>query len=290
MRKLTLGIALLLLATACGGGGDDNGGDDSGGTTTTASDAGQSTTTTTSSSGDDGPGANTEFCGFDDQFDDVFDSALTLSPQGIEDAMQTTLQLANQAADTAPSAIRDDVNLLLGGFSDLVDALADIDYDVINNFDAFNNDPRVMNLDSPEYEAASQAIDDYCGDGGDDLNDGVSPPTIPGTDITVPGSTDGTLPPGIISDDLPDNFPAGLVPPGNVETQTINVGPGYQVTFTTDASFDDVVASYTAELGAPTSTIVVDGASSATWFQSDGTIIVVQESDDGTSAVVAGAN
>ena len=136
MRKLILGIVLLLVAAACGGGGDDGG--DSATTTTTTAGSGsdQTTTTTSSSNGDNAPGANTEFCDFDDDFGDALSSAFTLSPQSIEDAFQNTLQLANQAADAAPSEIQDEVNLLLGGFSDLIDALDDIGYDVINNFDA----------------------------------------------------------------------------------------------------------------------------------------------------------
>jgi hypothetical protein len=273
------------VAAACGGGGDDGG--DSATTTTTTAGSGsdQTTTTTSSSNGDNAPGANTEFCDFDDDFGDALSSAFTLSPQSIEDAFQNTLQLANQAADAAPSEIQDEVNLLLSGFSDLVDALDDIDYDVINNFDAFENDPRVMALESAEYQAASDAIDDFCGN---EPTDGV-PPTIPGTDITVP-DTDGTLPPGVVSGDLPDNFPPGLVPPGNVDVQTINAGGGFQVTFMTDASFDDVVAAYTAELGEPTTSIIVAGGSNASWFQTDGTIIVVQEAGDDVSVVVAGTN
>ena len=281
MRSVTLGIALVLVAAACGGGGDDS--EDT--TTTASSDPGQSpTTVTTSSNGGNGPGANTEFCDFDDEFGDAFGSTFTLSPQGIEDAMQTTLQVANQAADTAPGAIRDDVNLLLSGFRDFVDALADIDYDVINNLDAFQNDPRVMNLDSPEYEAAGQAVDAFCGNDGD-----PTAPTIPGTNIPVP-PTDGSLPPGVLSGDLPDNFSAGLVPPGELTVQTIDTGVGYQVTFMTNASFDDVVASYTLELGAPTAEINIEGANSAQWFQTDGSIIIVQEAGDMVSATVAGAN
>ena len=282
MRSVTLGIALVLVAAACGGGGDDS--EDT--TTTASSDPGQSpTTATTSSNGGNGPGANTEFCDFDDEFSDAFGSAFTLSPQGIEDAMQTTLQVANQAADTAPGAIRDDVNLLLSGFRDFVDALADFDYDVINNLDAFQNDPRVMNLDSPEYEAASQAVDAFCGN--DDA--GPTAPTIPGTNITVP-PTVGSLPPGVLSGDLPDNFPAGLVPPGELTVQTFDAGVSYQVTFMTNASFDDVVASYTLELGAPTTEINIEGANSAQWFQADGSIIIVQEAGDMVSAAVTGTN
>lgn len=278
MQKLILGIALLLVAAACGGGGDDSG--DATTTTTTSAGSGSdqaTTTTTTSSNGDNGPGANTEFCDFDDEFGDALRSAFTLPPQSIEDAFQTTLQVANQAADAAPSEIRDEVNLLLGGFSDLVDVLDEIDYDVLNNLDVFENDPRILAFDSAEYQAAGDAIDDYCGNGGD------------APDGTVPLS-DGTLPPVVISDDLPDNFPAGLIPPGNVEVQTINVGPGSGVTFMTDASFDDVVAQYTNELGTPTAEVNVGGDRSASWFQADGSIIIVQEAEGIVTAVVAGAS
>ncbi len=263
MRKLILGIALLLVAAACGGGGDDSG------------DA--TTTTTTSSNGDNGPGANTEFCDFDDEFGEAMSSAFTLSPQSIEDAFQTTLQLANQAADAAPREIRDDVKLLLGGFSDLVDVLDEIDYDVINNLNAFENDPRILAFDSAEYQAAGDAIDDYCGNGGD------------APDGTVP-SNDGTAPAGTVSGDIPDDFPAGLIPPGNVSVQTISAGPGSGVTFMTDASFDDVIAQYTNELGTPTAEVNIGGDRSASWFQPDGSIIIVQEAEGIVTAVVTGTN
>ena len=58
----------------------------------------------------------------------------------------------------------------------------------------------------------------------------------------------------------------------------------------TDASFEDVIAQYTNELGTPTAEVNVGGDRSASWFQADGSIIIVQEAEGIVTAVVAGAS
>ncbi len=286
MRNVILGMALLLVVAACGGDSDD-GGDT---TTTAASDSGQTATTTTTTTttttgapdgGDNGsaggPGADTEFCQFDEELDNTFDVAFTLSPEGLEDSLETALQLAEQFTDVAPSAIRDDVKILVKGFSDFVDALADIDYDFFNSSDAFENDPRVMYLESPEYLAAAQAVDDYCGN---DADDASGPP-----------SSAGTLPPGFVADDLPDDFPAGLVPPNVTDVQSLSVpGAGFQVTFTSDAPFDDILSQYTNELGEPQA-LVPDGPMKvAQWFLSSGSTVLMTETGGTVVVVVVGTD
>ncbi|NIP15052.1 MAG: hypothetical protein GWM88_10180 [Pseudomonadales bacterium] len=189
--------------------------------------------------------------------------------------MRELLQVAAQAADDAPSEIEDEVMVLLRGVEDLDGALTEINYDVFNNLDAFEADIRVMFLESDAYLDAANAVSAYCGD-----------------DVSTAGDLDPTvtLPPGAVVGDLPEDFPSGLIPPGVTSTQTIQAGPGYQATFTTNASFDDVVAAYTDELGAPQSNVEAGGIKSAQWFQSDGSIILVQEVEGMVSAVVAGAN
>ncbi len=279
MRKLTLGIVLLLVATACGGGGDDGAdptvaGDGNGSQTTTTL-AASTTTTTSGADPASGPGSDTEWCQRDSEINDQLASLFTLSPQGLEDAMRELLQVAAQAADDAPSEIEDEVMVLLRGVEDLDGALTEINYDVFNNLDAFEADIRVMFLESDAYLDAANAVSAYCGD-----------------DVSTAGDLDPTvtLPPGAVVGDLPEDFPSGLIPPGVTSTQTIQAGPGYQATFTTNASFDDVVAAYTDELGAPQSNVEAGGIKSAQWFQSDGSIILVQEVEGMVSAVVAGAN
>jgi hypothetical protein len=284
MRNVILGMALLLVVAACGGGSDD-GGDT---TTTAGSDSGQATTTTTlttttgaSDGGDNGssggPGANTEFCDFDQEFSSAFETAFNLSQQGLEDSMQAVLQLAEQAADDAPSAIEDDLDILLKAFSDFVDVLADIDYDIINNLDAFESDPRVMYFDSAEFLAAGEAVDDYCGN---DADDASGPP-----------SSAGTLPPGFVVGDLPEDFPAGLVPPDVTDVQSLSVpGAGFQVTFTSDVPFDDILSQYTNELGEPQA-LVSDGPMKvAQWFLSNGSTVLMSETAGTVVIVVVGTD
>ena len=280
MRNVILGMALLLVVAACDGGSDDGGGT----TTTAGSDSGQATTTTTTTGAPDGgdngssggPGADTEFCEFDKEVKSAF-ILVNLSPQGLEDSMETVLQLAEQFTDAAPSEIRDDVNILIKGFSDFVDALADLDYDIIANLEAFDNDPRVIYLDSPEYLAAAQTADEFCGNDTEDTADPPSPP--------------GALPPGFVADDLPDEFPAGLIPPGITDVQSLSVpGAGFQVTFTSDAPFDDVVAQYTNELGDPQA-LVSDGPTKvAQWFLPSGSTVLLQEASGMVVVVVVGTD
>ncbi|GMQ86550.1 MAG: hypothetical protein BMS9Abin07_2132 [Acidimicrobiia bacterium] len=282
MRKVTLGIALLLVMSACSSGGD-------GDPATTAGSAGQATTpTSASSSGGDGggtpsadaPGADSDFCLLLDDIEQEQDVIFDLTPDTLEEAMNNTLEFADQAAAIAPSELEDAVDTLFSGFADFVNALADIDYDPFTNQAAFLEDPRVMYLDSAEYTEAGAAVDEYCGDSPDTGT--VGPPS------SIPGG--GTVPPsGGSSADLPDAFPDDLVPPGVTNVESISAGGVFSVTFTSDASFDDVVAFFTDAVGPAVSNIEAGAVRTAQWVPGGNlTTIIVVEEEGTVTAFVAG--
>lgn len=267
MRNMTLGIALLLVMAACGG-------DDGDTATTAGSDNGTTTTTTTSDDnngdgGSNGPGADSDFCMFLDEIDEEQDQILTLTPEALEEAMDRTLNLADEAAAIAPSELENEVDILFTGFEGLVDALADIDYDPFTNQAAFIADPRVEYLDSAEYEAAGTAVDEYCGDS--PSAGGLDPAT------TITG---GTVPSaGGSSGEIPDGYPDDLIPPGVTNVESVGAAPAFSVTFTTDASYDDTVQFFTDEFGPPASNIDAGAAKIAQWVPEApyATIIVTEE-------------
>ena len=169
MRKLTIGVALLLAMTACGGGDSDS--------DTTAPGATPTTSSGTGGGGNNGaaPGATTDFCMLVDDIAETQDIAFDLGPDALEDSMNDALDFADKARDAAPSDIEDAADTLFSGFEGFADALADIDYDPFANQDAFLNDPRVMYLDSDEYNNAGEAVDAFCG-----TNQPTAGTTIPG--------------------------------------------------------------------------------------------------------------
>ena len=270
MRNMTLGIALLLVMAACGG--------DDGDTATTAGSDDETTTTTSGSdngdgggNGGSGPGADSDFCMFLDEIEQEQDAILTLTPEALEDAMDRTLDLADQAADIAPSELDNEVDILFTGFEGLVDALADINYDPFTNQAAFIADPRVVYLDSAEYETAGTAVDEYCGDSPD--NGTADPPT------TVPGTVPST---GGSSGEIPDGYPDDLIPPGVTNVESVGAAPAFSVTFTTDASYDDTVQFFTDAFGPPASDIDAGAGKIAQWVPEAPYAAVIVTEEDGT--------
>lgn len=280
MRNLTLGIALIFIVAACGGGGDDDG---DATTTTAGSNGGQATTTTSNGGISSGPGSNTEFCDFDAEINDGLDTLFGLDAAAIEDRVQDILDRASQAVDAAPSEIEDAAMVLLDGFTGFAEFLSDINYDLINNQAAFTTDPRVLALDMPPYTDAAAEVEAYCGV----VDDGVTAPTIPGTGITVPDS----VPSAGGSNQVPDNFPDELVPPGVSNVESIDTPGAYSVTFMTDASFDEVVAFYTNAEGPPGSTLDIGTVKTAQWVPEAPVLtIIVQEENGSVTVFVAGAS
>ena len=200
---------------------------------------------------------------------------ILLPPAQLEEELRIGLEQSTDLSADAPGEIADDLDTVLSGFEDLVDALADIGYDPTNNIEVFASDPRVAAFESPTYAAAIEAIDAYCGNG---LSERLT------------ASTDGSVGRGFTFDGVADNFPDELVPPGVSSAESINVQGAYSVVFMTDASFDDVVAFYTNAVGPPGS-LDVATVKSAEWIPAGGTsAIIVQETDGVVTAAVVGSD
>ncbi len=112
---------------------------------------------------------------------------------GLKDTM-------DDIASSAPGEIRDDVNLLKDGFNDFLDVLADADFNI---FAVDDGDPRLAALDSPEFDAAGDRVNAYCGVD-DDSDSGVDS----GSDED-PGDDGGSGFPGG-DDESDDEFDGGV--------------------------------------------------------------------------------
>jgi hypothetical protein len=152
--------ALALAAGACGGDDDADVSDDAAASDVTSVVDDSSPDV---DSGDDSGGG--EWCDLARELDsnDVLDDVDIEDPDAIESAFEEMIDLTQQAADSAPDEIKDDVELVVETARDLVDELRDVDFD----FTALDQSV----LDNPEATAAGERIDAYgervCGiDGG----------------------------------------------------------------------------------------------------------------------------
>jgi hypothetical protein len=99
----------------------------------------------------------------DTEFDTPgFDNLDITDPDSVETAFQEVQVLMEDAADSAPDEIEDDVQILVDQARELFDALEDADF----NFDELD----ASALETPEADAAAERIDEYCGFD-DDLDD-----------------------------------------------------------------------------------------------------------------------
>jgi hypothetical protein len=182
---------------------------------------------------DPGAGASTDFCGFiatvDASQDDVgagFDSATFRS------GMEESVAGLERARDLAPREIADDVDLVLDTFLDLIALFEEYEWDIIAIGTSAGEDPRLLSFDQADFIAAVDRIGTFCG-----------------LDLTTGGEDDPAPDPiGPPSNDVPDDVPAALVPPG--ATLRIDLGGGSFI-LTTTASFDDVVDFYKNTIGPP---------------------------------------
>lgn len=106
-----------------------------------------------------------EFCGLDDA-SDVAGAALFMgeTPEEREEGAQLYLAWAERARQLAPGEIEDDVNLVLDGLSEIIDALAEFDYDFVAVSDAAEaGDERALlileGMEGGELTAASDRVD-----------------------------------------------------------------------------------------------------------------------------------
>lgn len=215
MKKLlVLLMALALFAGACGDdddgsspfqaaqdAADDDGSNDDGSGDDGSNDDGSND----DGSGDDGPmsgDADSEWCRLarDVEAESILgagnDDVFTSGPDAIEEALQTTLDFADDAEDLAPDEIADDVETIFDGLRRFDEVLAEADYNFLQVDTA---DLEVLN--DPAFSEAGERIQRYnrdvCGIESDiDLggDDGTA------TDDSGDGTTEDTLPDGSIGD------------------------------------------------------------------------------------------
>jgi hypothetical protein len=178
-----------------------------------------------------GEGSTTEFCSFIADVDEsqrILDDAF--DPDSFREAMAATISGMQRASDLAPSEIEDDVEFVLSRFLGFVELLEEHDYNVMALATEATIDPRLSDMESPDFEAAVSRIGDFCGL--DLVTDG--PADDPGS-ASAGGGADVAL-------------HIALVPPGVVDSTDIGGGA---VLFSSTASFADLVAFYTELLGEP---------------------------------------
>ena len=85
----------------------------------------------------------------------AFDDLDITDPESVENAFREVVDLIDEAADSAPDEIEDDVRILSDQFKAFFDQLEDADFD-------FTQIDQTA-LDNPEADAASERIDEFCG-------------------------------------------------------------------------------------------------------------------------------
>jgi hypothetical protein len=272
LRRVTITlVAGLLVLASCGGSGDD--------TTTTAAAGGTQTTAPSQDGGggggggDNGGGGDADFCDANSDFDPMEGVSLTADPESLRNAIENAVSQIDEIVDRAPGEIRDDVEVLAGGMRDLADLLDEYDYSFTALMQAFDEGSLELPFDDAAFEEAADNIAEYCG---------IDPADAGGdTDTTSGGVVGG---PGV---DLPDDFPADLVPPDSTVEGVFNAGGVATASFTTTADFDELVAYYTDQLGEPLAT-TNDQVSWSTFGDSGITsVTIVGNADDVTNVIVA---
>ena len=146
--------ALALAGGACGGDDDDVAdgasatSDDAAATSDASDDEGDS--------GDDGGSGGGEWCDAARNVEaetDLLDDVDFTDPESFEDAYQQVIDTLEDAADSAPDEIQDDVQLTLDAFTELFEALQEVEFDFLELDQAI--------LENPEAEAASERIEAY---------------------------------------------------------------------------------------------------------------------------------
>ena len=85
----------------------------------------------------------------------AFDDLDITDPESVENAFKEVVDLIDEAADSAPDEIEDDVKIVSDQFKEFFDQLEDADFD-------FTEIDQTA-LDNPEADAATERIDEFCG-------------------------------------------------------------------------------------------------------------------------------
>jgi hypothetical protein len=180
--------ALALAGGACGG---DDDGDTTGDAADTADTSDAASTDDADSgdedSGDDGGSETNAWCALMEGAETpAFDELDITDADSVENAFREVVDLIEEAADSAPDEIEDDVQILADQFETFFDELEEADF----NFAEIDQTA----LDSPEADAASERIDEFCGlepDAGETVTtDDAAAPDDTGA---APAGGDGTV-------------------------------------------------------------------------------------------------
>lgn len=255
MRRFFLLLATIALGLviACGGGDDDgdNGGDDGGGSDQPAASASPSSDGGSDNGGQDadggrddygggdsGSGADSDFCS-PGTLEGVFNSEDFMGFDNMEEEFGQLDEAMDYLEDNAPNEIEDDVAIVVSGIRGWIELLEENDFNIMA-LAGSEDDPRLLALESDEFEAASERVANYCGFEADMSTDGG------GTDSDSGGSTGGGF-----SVDLPDDFPEELIAPDSTIGFAGTVGFGTTVEMTSTATTAEVQAYYEDILGEP---------------------------------------
>ncbi len=241
MRRIALLLAVLTLGllAACGGGGDGD----------SSADAGSGDSTNSTSSSDAGGGSSAVGSGSDSEFcsptnEDVIFGSLDFTRNF--DDLEAQFGLIGDALDvwagSAPGEIEGDVRTLVDTMRALIELFEEYDFDLIAIGTNAADDSRFTAVDSDAFQAATERISDYCGYDIEISSTGGSAPSG--------GASGGDGGSGFVAD-LPEDFPAELVPP-DAELEIVSrFGPSLTVQFSSTATIDEVVAFYRDALGEP---------------------------------------
>ena len=221
MRRfmLLLTVLILVISVACsggdddgsdgGGGGGDNGGSSSGdGGSSSNNDGGGGGSNDGGGGGsnDGGGGSDSNFCS-PSNADAIFGAVDISASTDFEVQFTELRSVLNSWKNDAPNDIEDDVDLVVNTMTRFIDLLEENDFNFLAIGGAgIQNDPRFLALEDPAFEAATDRVSEYCGfedDGGSFFGG-----TDGGGSTGSGGSTGGGF-----SVDLPEDFPADLVPP-----------------------------------------------------------------------------
>ncbi len=171
-------VAALALAGGACGGDDDGDATDVTDDVAAASDASDTSSVDENSGADDADAADDsgggEWCEIarDLESNSPLDDVDSTDPDAIENAFDEMIDLSEEAADSAPDEIKDDVELVIEETKKLVEQLRDVDFD----FTALDESL----LENPEATAAGERIAEY-----EERVCGIETDAFDDTDISV---------------------------------------------------------------------------------------------------------
>lgn len=271
-RFVRLLAVMALLVAACGGG------DDAGVTSTAEADGASSSTTTSAPATTSAVVANPsdDFCGFmADYAENVDFSPTAMNPAQLEDLFKENLDAIDRAIRIAPGDIKGDVEMFAEAYEGFIGLLEEYDFNFIAMGDAID-DPRLLAMEDPALEEAGERIETYCG-----IENFID--ATPDTGGGTTGGTSGVFP----GTELPDDFPADLVPPGGELVAAIDLGAtGQSIMFELESATEETVDFYTEKLGEPTLQIAEPPSSLwSTEYEGATVNVIVSEGRPGVTQV-----